>query len=107
MVVGASAKSLQADPISSISSPHNAAAAEAEEKNAGNGGNDGTGAAEPAAQGLLSKKKPYCLRVHVFQCRGLPSSEASGLLDPYIKVIESRWLCCAFQLPPRGICMYI
>ncbi|CAM9162703.1 unnamed protein product [Scytosiphon promiscuus] len=39
-----------------------------------------------AAQGILGKKKPYCLRAHVFQCRGLPSSEASGLLDPYIKV---------------------
>eukprot|EP00903_Cladosiphon_okamuranus_P014837 g13738.t1 len=39
-----------------------------------------------ATQGLLGRKKPYCLRTHVFQCRGLPSSEASGLLDPYIKV---------------------
>lgn len=39
-----------------------------------------------AAQGILGRKNPYCLRAHVFQCRGLPSSEASGLLDPYIKV---------------------
>ena len=36
--------------------------------------------------GPLGKKKPYCLRVHVFQCRDLPSSDANGLLDPYVKV---------------------
>ncbi|CAN0128052.1 unnamed protein product, partial [Discosporangium mesarthrocarpum] len=35
---------------------------------------------------LLGGKEPFCLRVHIFQCRGLPSSEASGLLDPYVKV---------------------
>ncbi|CAM9189853.1 unnamed protein product, partial [Laminaria digitata] len=45
-------------------------------------------AAAVATQGLLGKKKPYCLRAHVFQCKGLPSSEASGLLDPYIKVVR-------------------
>lgn len=39
-----------------------------------------------ATLGLLGKKSPHCLRVHIFQCRSLPSSEASGLLDPYIKV---------------------
>ncbi|CBN80088.1 conserved unknown protein [Ectocarpus siliculosus] len=43
-------------------------------------------AAGTVARGVLGHKKPYCLRVHVFQCRDLPSSEASGLLDPYIKV---------------------
>lgn len=43
-------------------------------------------AAAAEAQGIFGRKKPYCLRAHVFQCRGLPSSEASGLLDPYIKV---------------------
>ncbi|KAJ1447382.1 hypothetical protein M885DRAFT_451451 [Pelagophyceae sp. CCMP2097] len=42
---------------------------------------------------LLSKvteKKPYCLRVYVYQARNLPASDArgraSGLLDPYVKV---------------------
>lgn len=45
--------------------------------------------------GLLGKKEPYCLRAHVFQCRGLPSSEASGLLDPYIKV-TAYYVLCAF-----------
>lgn len=45
-----------------------------------------TAARAVAPQGILGRKKPYCLRAHVFQCRGLPSSEASGLLDPYIKV---------------------
>lgn len=61
--------------------------------NADDGMDDGEAAdvnaspvATAAAQGLLGRKKPYCLRAHVFQCRGLPSSEASGLLDPYIKV---------------------
>ncbi|CAM9226495.1 unnamed protein product, partial [Choristocarpus tenellus] len=34
----------------------------------------------------MGKKEPFCLRVHIFQCRGLPSSEASGLLDPYVKI---------------------
>ncbi|CAM9402960.1 unnamed protein product [Ectocarpus sp. 12 AP-2014] len=43
-------------------------------------------AAGKVAHGVLGQKKPFCLRVHVFQCRDLPSSEASGLLDPYIKV---------------------
>ena len=65
-----------------------------DEENAGSDGYDGTDTAAAAAavatQGLLGKKKPYCLRAHVFQCKGLPSSEASGLLDPYIKVC----LCC-------------
>jgi hypothetical protein len=37
------------------------------------------------ATSLLGKKEPFCLRVHIFQCRNLPSSEASGLLDPYVK----------------------
>lgn len=56
--------------------------------NAGDDGDaaDTVSAKTAAAQGLLGRKKPYCLRAHVFQCRGLPSSEASGLLDPYIKV---------------------
>lgn len=60
-----------------------------DEEKAGSDGNEGgveTTAAAVAAQGILGKKKPYCVRAHVFQCKGLPSSEASGLLDPYIKV---------------------
>ena len=56
---------------------------------------DAASAATAAAQGLLGRKKPYCLRAHVFQCRGLPSSEASGLLDPYIKVGRSRSSGCS------------
>ncbi|CAM9547986.1 unnamed protein product [Ascophyllum nodosum] len=64
-----------------------------EDKRAGGGdANDRLGqpqlpaAKSEAAQGPLGEKKPYCLRAHVFQCRDLPSSEATGLLDPYVKV---------------------
>ena len=38
---------------------------------------------------LLEKftdKRPCCVRVYVYQARNLPASEASGLLDPYVKV---------------------
>ena len=31
-------------------------------------------------------KKPYCLRVYVYQCRGLPAIDGNGLIDPYVKV---------------------
>lgn len=34
----------------------------------------------------LGDVKPYCLRVHIFQGRGLPASDDNGLLDPYVKV---------------------
>jgi hypothetical protein len=33
-----------------------------------------------------NEKKPSCLRIHVFQARGLPASDESGTLDPYVKV---------------------
>lgn len=54
--------------------------------------------------GLLGKRMPYCLRVHLFQCRGLPSSEASGLLDPYIKVSLSSMSreCMLLSMHPSG-----
>lgn len=47
-------------------------------------------AAAGAMSGLLGMKTPYCLRAHIFQCRGLPSAEATGLLDPYIKVMKRK-----------------
>ncbi len=31
-------------------------------------------------------KKAFCLRVYVYQCRGLPSIDENGLIDPYVKV---------------------
>lgn len=62
---------------------------------------EGGSTAVTAEQGVLGKKKPYCLRVHLFQCRGLPSSEASGLLDPYIKV-TSRFYSETLSSLARG-----
>jgi len=32
------------------------------------------------------EESAYCLRVHVYQARGLPASDESGTLDPYVKV---------------------
>lgn len=86
---GVSASSLQTDHGPSASKP-SSNFTDRDEEHAGGDGHDGADTAAAsvavATQGLLGKKKPYCVRAHVFQCKGLPSSEASGLLDPYIKV---------------------
>ena len=34
----------------------------------------------------MELKKPFCLRVYVYQCRGLPAIDGNGLIDPYVKV---------------------
>jgi len=40
----------------------------------------------PSYTADLENKKNYGLRVNVFQCRNLPSSDENGQLDPYVKV---------------------
>jgi hypothetical protein len=35
---------------------------------------------------FYSKRKGYHMRVHLYQARGLPSSDSNGLADPYVKV---------------------
>lgn len=34
----------------------------------------------------LDVKQPYCLKAHVYQCRGLPPVNENGLIDPSVKV---------------------
>lgn len=110
---GASSKTPQSPTTSSPTAAYSRAAGGGDSA-AGDGywggeaGERGTGAAAAAVAasstlGLLGKKKPYCLRAHVFQCRGLPSSEASGLLDPYIKVTTYMICVCVVSLGFVGI----
>ena len=46
----------------------------------------------------MELKKPYCLRVYVYQCRNLPAIDNNGLIDPYVKV-GSAVLCRAVLYP--------
>lgn len=34
----------------------------------------------------LENKKPYCLRVYLYQAKNLPSVDDNGMIDPYVKV---------------------
>ena len=40
---------------------------------------------EPERKKMLTKT-PSCLRVFIYQCRGLPSVDDNGLIDPYVKI---------------------
>lgn len=35
---------------------------------------------------MLKDRSPHVLRVHVYQARNLPSIDANGMLDPYVKI---------------------
>ena len=34
----------------------------------------------------IEMKKPFCLRVFIYQCKDLPAVDDNYLIDPYIKV---------------------
>eukprot|EP00615_Pteridomonas_danica_P018854 CAMPEP_0114385676 /NCGR_PEP_ID=MMETSP0102-20121206/6147_1 /TAXON_ID=38822 ORGANISM="Pteridomonas danica, Strain PT" /NCGR_SAMPLE_ID=MMETSP0102 /ASSEMBLY_ACC=CAM_ASM_000212 /LENGTH=365 /DNA_ID=CAMNT_0001542315 /DNA_START=247 /DNA_END=1341 /DNA_ORIENTATION=+ len=34
----------------------------------------------------VDETSAYCLRIHLFQARGLPASDESGTIDPYVKI---------------------
>ena len=53
---------------------------------------------------VFADKRPYCLRVHVYQGRSIPAKDANGLIDPYVKV-RYPWVHCTesymhLVLPP-------
>ena len=44
----------------------------------------------------MELKKPFCLRVYVYQCRGLPAIDGNGLIDPYVKVSNVTYMSQRF-----------
>ena len=54
----------------------------------------------------IEMKKPFCLRVFVYQCKDLPAVDDNYLIDPYVKVCIYMYVCIQMYVY-KCMCMYV